>query len=177
MFTACILDAVDLALEILTNFFDRFLILFLALLVGLVLLAEDTGFEHDALHSRRSLEGRVTHIAGLFAEDGTEQTFFRSEFGFALRGNLTDEDIVRTDFGTHADHAVFVEVAESVFTDVRNFTSQFFRTALGVADFHFVFFDMDRSERVLDGKFFGDNDSVFVVITIPSHKCDCDVLT
>ena len=177
VFAAGFLDLVDLDLEIGTDVLNRFLILFLALLVGLVLLAEDAGFKNHALHSRRSLEGRITDVAGLFAEDGAEQAFFRREFGFTLRGDLTDEDIIGADFGTHADHAVFVEVAERIFADVRDFAGEFFRTALGVADFEFVFFNMDRGERILDGEFFRDDDGVFVVVAVPREEADEDVLT
>ncbi len=176
VFAAGILDLVDLGLEIGADLFDGLLVLFLALLVALVLLAEDAGFEHHALHSRRSLEGRITHVAGLLAEDGAEQTFFRRKFGFALRGHLAHEDIVRTDFGTDADNAVLVEVTESVFADVRNFAGKFFRTALRFAHVEFVFLDVDGSEGVLDGEFFGDDNGVFVVVAVPREEADQDVL-
>ena len=177
VFAAGFLDLVDLDLEIGTDVLDRFLILFLALLVGLVLLAEDAGFENHALHARRSLEGGVAHVDGLFAEDGTEQTFFRRKFRFTLRGDLTNEDVVGMDLGTDADHAVFVEVTEGVVAHVRDFASELFGAALGVTDFEFVLFDMDRGERILDGEFFRDDDGVFVVVAVPREEADEDVLT
>src|SRR5574344_582769 len=176
IFTAGSLDAVDFRLELFLDSVDRFLIFALVLLVRTVLAGEHAGLDDHALHSRRSLEGRIPDVARLFAENGAEEAFFRGLFGFALRRHLADQDIFSVDFGADADNAAFVEVAESVFAHVRNFTGELFRAALGITDFKFIFFDMNGSERVLDRELFGNDHRVFVVVTVPRKESDEDVL-
>ena len=54
--------------------------------------------------------GGVTHLAGLLAEDGAQQSLLGVSFGLALRGDLTDQDVRGLDLGANADDAALVEV-------------------------------------------------------------------
>ena len=124
-------------------------------------------------HSQRS----VLHVSSLFTENRAEEAFFRSEFGFRLRGDLADEDIAGFHFRTDADDAVVVEIAERILTDVRNITGDFFRSQLGVAGGDIEFRDVDRSVNVVLDHALGDDDGIFEVVTIPRHERDEDVPT
>ena len=76
------------------------------------LAAEDLDVHDGALDARRAVEGSVANVAGLFAEDGAQQFFFRRERGFALGRDLADQDVAGPHGGADADHAAFVEVAQ-----------------------------------------------------------------
>ena len=59
------------------------------------LAAEDLDVDDGALDARRAVERSVAHVAGFFAEDGAQQFFFRRQRGFALGGDLADQDVAR----------------------------------------------------------------------------------
>src|SRR5437667_433878 len=92
-------------------------------LVALVLFSALAGKDldvHDgALDARRAVQRSVANIAGLFAEDGAEQFFFRRERGFALGRNLADKNVTRLHDGADADDSAFVEVAKERLADAR----------------------------------------------------------
>ena len=52
------------------------------------------------------LQGVVADFASLFAEDCTQQAFFCGQFRFALRGDLTNQNIAGMYFRTDADNTV-----------------------------------------------------------------------
>ena len=66
--------------------------------------------DNDTFCTARSLQGCILRIAGLVAEDGTEQLLFRSRIRLALRRDLTDEDIAFADVSTDTDETVLVEI-------------------------------------------------------------------
>ena len=130
---------------------------------------------YDAAFAVRNTQRRIAYFACFFAEYCAEQSFFGSKFGFALRSNLTYQNISGLDFGTDTNDTVFVEVFERVVADVGNITGDFLFAKLSVARFVFVFFDMNRGESVVFYYFFADKNSIFVVITFPAHETDKDV--
>ena len=123
----------------------------------------------------RDLHRGVTHLAGLLAEDGTEQTLLRSQLGLALRGDLADEHIARTDLGTDADDAAFVEVGDFL-AQVRDVPGDFFGAELGVAGIDLVLLDVDRREHVVLHQALGEDDGVLEVVALPRHEGDEQVL-
>ena len=97
---------------------------FVAVLFGIFagdFLDRDDGTGLAVRHAQRG----VAHFAALLAEDGAQQTLLRGQLGFALRGDLADEDIAGFDFGADADDAALVEVRDRVLADVRQIAGDF----------------------------------------------------
>src|SRR5579871_6178443 len=105
---------------------------------------EDFHVNYRTFNSRRAGQGCVTHIAGLFTEDGAQQLLFRRELGLALWRYLAHDDVALLDGGADADHAALIQIAQRRFADVWNIAGNFLRPKLGVASFDFKFFDVDR---------------------------------
>ena len=63
------------------------------------------------------------------------------------------------------------------FGQVGNIAGDFFRAQLGVACDHAQFFDVNRGVAVIGHNFFGDQNRVLEVVTIPRHERDHHVLT
>ena len=142
----------------------------LALLAVLIGAAEQFLIDHDAEQRRLRLQRSVFHIAGLVAEDRTQQFLFRRRIALPFRRDLTDQDIARLHIGADADDTVLVEIFRSVFADVRNVGSKLLDTAFGIAHFHNIFVDMHRSEDILADHAFRDHDGILEVVTLPRHE-------
>ena len=69
----------------------------------------------------------ILHFARLLTEDRTQQFLFWGQFSFTLGGNLADQNVTGYHFGTNADNAIFVEIFQGIFTDVRDITGDLFR--------------------------------------------------
>ncbi len=125
----------------------------------------------------RHAQRGVADFARFFAEDGTQQAFFRGQLGFALRRDLADQDIARADFGADADNAASrrgrAAASSPTFGISRVISSG---PSLVSRASHLVFFDMDGGEDVVADNFFADQDGVFVVVAFPGHKADQDIL-
>ena len=133
-----------LQLEDLRGFDGLVALVFFSALAG-----EDLDVDDGAFDARRAIERSVANVAGFFAEDGAEQLLFRSQRGFALGGNLADEDVAGLHDRADADNAAFVEVAKERLADVGDVASDFLGTELGVARFDFVLLDVDRGVVVV----------------------------
>src|SRR5204863_787752 len=112
----------------------------------------------------------VANIAGLFAEDGAQQLFFRSKRGLALARDLANENVSRLHHRADADNSAFVKVAEERLADVGNIAGDFLRAKLGVPRFDFVLLDVNRSVVVVLDQLFADQDGVFEVVAAPGHE-------
>src|SRR5258708_4115593 len=134
------------------------------------LAREDFDVHDGALDTRRAVERSVANIAGFFAEDGTEQLFFRRQRGFALRRDLADQDVARLYDRADADNSAFVEVAKERLADVGNIASNFLGAELGVARFDFVLLDVNRGVLVVLDHLFAAQDPVFELVTTPLQK-------
>ena len=124
----------------------------------------------------RHTQRGVTNFAALLTEDGAQQTLFRSQLGFALRGDLTHQNVAGFDFGADADNATLVEVGHRVFADVRQITGDLLGTQLGFAGVDLVFLDVDGAQGVVLHETLGDDHSILVVIAVPRHEGDEQVL-
>ena len=80
-------------------------------------------------------ERGVFHIAGLVAEDGTQEFFFRRGIAFSLRGDLTDQDVAGNDARTDTNDTVFVEILRCFFRNVGDVVGEHFHTALRFTHF------------------------------------------
>ena len=78
--------------------------------------------------------------------------------------------------GADADDAVLVEVGEHVLADVRDVAGDLLRAELGVAGLDLVLLDVDRGEDVLLDDALGEDDRVLVVVALPRHERDEEVL-
>src|SRR5439155_1344803 len=141
-----------------------------ALVLFSALAGEDLDVHDGALDARRAIERSVANIAGLFAEDGAKQLFFRCEGGFALGRDLANKNVTRLHDRADADDAAFVEVAEEGLADVGNIASDFLGAELGVARFDLVLLDVDRGVVVVLDQLFADQDGVLKVVAAPGHE-------
>ena len=138
---------------------------------------EDTHFDNSTevtwLHAQRC----VANIRRLLAKDGAQKLFFWRHWAFALRRDLTDQNVARLHVRTDVNDARLVEVAQRFFTDVWNVARDFLWAKLRVTSGNFEFFDVHRSKDVVARDTLGDQDGVFVVVAVPRHEGDDYVLT
>ncbi len=95
-----------------------------------VLRGEDLDVHDDAVLAVRHTQRGVTHLAGLLAEDGTEQALLSGQLGLALRGDLADQNITALDLGADADDAALVQVLQSILRDVGDVAGDLFGSSL-----------------------------------------------
>src|ERR1700674_4029108 len=138
-----------------------------ALVLFSALAGEDLDVHDGALDARRAVERSVANIAGLFAEDGAQELFFRCERGLALGGDLADQNVAWLDDRADANDAAFIQVAKERLADVGNVASNFLGTELGVAGFDFVLLDVNRGVVIVLDQLFADQDGVFEVVAAP----------
>ena len=130
----------------------------------------------NAFDTRLNAQRRVADIGRLFAKDGAQQFFFRCYRRFAFRRNLADQNVAGLDFGTDVNDACLIQITQSFFADVRDVAGNLFLTKFGIAGHHFKFFNMQRSEDVVAGNAFGQQNGILVVQTVPRHKSNQNVL-
>src|SRR5205807_5069407 len=130
----------------------------------------DLDVDDLALFAVRNLEGGVTNLARLLAEDGAQQALFRRELGLALRRDLAHEHVARTDFGADADDAALVEILEDLLREVRDVARDLFGTELRVAGVDLVAVDVDRREHVVLHHALREDDGVLEVVALPRHE-------
>ena len=95
-----------------------------------------------------------------------------SPFGVTLPTRI----VAGADLGADADDAALVEVLQDVLGDVRDVAGDLLGTELGVAGVDLVLLDVDRREHVVLHEALGDDDRVLVVVALPRHERDEEVL-
>ena len=145
--------------------------------ISIVIAAEDLDINHFSAFTVRHAQGIIFNVAGLFTKDGAQQSFFRCQFFFTLRGDFPDDNVARAYFGADADNTVFIQIFDGVITDIRYITGDFFRTKLCFQSVMFIFFDMDRGEFIRHYHTFGNQDRVFKVAAFPGNEGYDNVLT
>src|SRR3569833_2848523 len=124
----------------------------------------------------RHLQRGVADLTGLLTEDRAQQARLRGQLGLALGRDLADQDVARGDLGADADDAPLVQVGQDLFGDVRDVPGALLRTQLGVAGVDLVLLDVDRGEDVVLHQPLAEDDRVFVVVALPRHERDQEVL-
>src|SRR5205807_1216430 len=142
------------------------------LVLVLTLSGKDLDVDDSAIDSRRTGQGRILNIAGLFAKDRTKQLLFRGQLCLALWRDLTDQDGSGPDLRSDADDAAFVEVSKHVLADIRNIARDLFRTEFCVAGLDLELLDVDRRVVVVLDQTLGDKDCVLKVVSAPRHEGD-----
>ena len=132
---------------------------------------------NNTVFAVRHFKRGISNLSCLLAEDCAKKSFFTCKVGFALGSNLTNKDVAAVNFGTDTDNTVFIQILESVFTDVRNISCDFLGTELSISCLLVVLYNMDRSIYIVAYYFFINKYSVLVVVTFPGHKADKSVLT
>ena len=115
------------------------------------LAGEDASLDDDAAGTRRNPQAAVADVAGLLAEDGSQELLLGRQLGLALRRDLADQDVARLHLGADADDARLVEILEGLFAYVRDVARDFFLAELRVAGDALVLLDVDRGEDVVLG--------------------------
>jgi hypothetical protein len=144
-------------------------------LVGL-LAGEDTDVDDLAVLTVRHLEAGVTHLAGLLTEDGPQQALFGRLLGLALGGDLAHQDVARLHLGADADDAAVVEVGQDLLGEVRDVPGDLLGAQLGVAGVDLVLLNVDGGQHVVAHQALGQDDGVLVVVALPRHEGDEQVL-
>ncbi len=124
----------------------------------------------------RHTQRGILDLARLLTEDRAQQLLFRRQLGLALRRDLADEDVARANLGADVDDAMLVQVAQPLFTDVRDVAGDLLRSELRVARLHLVLLDVDAGEEILTHDALTDEDGVLEVAALPAHERDQDVL-
>ena len=124
----------------------------------------------------RHPERGILDLPRLLTENGPQQFFFGGEFGLALGGDLTYQDIVGAYLGADADDALFIELSERFLADVGNVAGDLFEAQLGIPGLDFMLGDMDRGEPVGLDQPVADDNSIFVVVAMPAHEGADNVL-
>ena len=128
------------------------------------------------MNAVRHAQRGVFHFTRLLTEDRAEQSLFRAQFSFTARRDLTDQNVVRSDFRADPDDPVLVEVRQALLADIRNVPSDLFRSELGIARFGLVLLDVDRGKDIVANQSLTDQDGVFEVATFPRHERDEHIL-
>ena len=98
---------------------------------------DDTGF------TVRNSQRCISYFFGLLSKNSTEHPDFCGEIGFALRRQLSDQNVGGLHAGTYANDTFFIQFLQHIFADVRDIPGDFFRTQLGLSRFALVFLNMD----------------------------------
>ncbi len=122
------------------------------------------------------LERGVPHFTCLFPEYGPQQALFGGELGLALGRDLAYQHVSRPHLGTDADDAPLVEVLQDLFGQVGDVTGDLLGAQLGVPGVDLVLLDMDGRQDVVLDEALGEDDGVLVVVALPGHEGDQQVL-
>ena len=144
--------------------------------IVLLVAGEDLDIHDDTALTVRNTERGVADFSCLLAEDGAQQSLFCGKFGLALRRDLTDEDVARTDFRTDLDDTVGVQILQRVVADIRNLAGDDFFAELGIAGFVRVLLNVDRGVHIVADEALIEQDCVLVVVAFPGHEADQCVL-
>jgi len=145
------------------------------LVLLLAATVEDPGVDDGALDAGRDPQGRVLHLAGLFAEDGAQELFLGGELGLALGRDLAHEDVAGLDLGADSDDARIVEVLERFLAGVGDVPGDLLAAELHVAGHDLELLDVHRGVEVFLDHALADEDGVFIVVAAPRHEGDHEV--
>ena len=137
----------------------------------------DAHIHHAATLGAGHPQRVVAHIARLLTEDRAQQLLFRRLIGFTLGRHLAHEDVATLNESAYADDAHLVKIAQVFLSDVGNFAGDLLRSELGLTRFDLVLLDVNRGVEVVGDQTLADQQRVLVVVTLPGHISDQNVLT
>src|SRR2546421_2045992 len=118
----------------------------------------------------------IFDFTGFLTEDSSQELFFRRQFCLALWRDFTNKNILRAYFRSDVDDTALIQVAQSLFTDVRYIARDLLGSELGIACIDLVLLDVYRGEVVFTDDAFADKNGVLVVTALPAHEGNEDVL-
>ena len=142
-----------------------------------VSMGVDLDLKDDASAAMWDTEGAVFGVFALLTEDGHEKLLFWGGFALSFWCDLTNEDVAFFDFGAWDDNAVLIEVFLGLFADVWNVSGDMLVSEFGLTALKVIGLDVDGGVGIILDHLLGHDDGVFVVITVPGHVGDEDVLT
>jgi len=125
---------------------------------------------NDTGATGRNAKRSVLHVGSFLTEDCAQKALLRSEFSLGFRSDLTNQNVTRFHFGTNTDDAIMIEVFKSLFADVRDITSDFLRSELGITSGTFELTDVDRSVNIILDHTLRDHDGILEVVSVPWHE-------
>src|SRR5210317_1069571 len=122
-------------------------------------------------------QGCIANIRCFLTKNGAQQFFLWRHWAFTLGGDFTHQDVTWLNIGTDINDTRFVQITQRFFADVWNVACDFLWSQFRITGGDFEFFDVDRCEYVITRNAFGNQNRVFVVVTVPRHKRDDHVFT
>ena len=141
-----------------------------------VLSAEDLHIDDLALLAVRHAQRGVAHLARLLAEDSAQQTLLSRELRLAFRRDLADEDIAWAHISADGDDALLVEILERILCNVRDVARDFLRAELRIARVALVLLDVDGGIEVALDEVLREQNGILVVVALPWHIGNDDVI-
>ena len=148
-----------------------------ALVLISALAGEYLSGDDSSLNSRWEFQAAITNLSCLLSEDSSEELLFWAELGLALWSDLTNDDIAWLNLSSDTDDSGLVEVLKSLFTNVRNISSNLFLSELGITSDTLELLDVNGCEHILLYEVFADQYGVLEVVAVPWHERDHTVLT
>ncbi len=142
-----------------------------------VLLRQYAYVDNLAVLPVRNSKAGVFYVTSLLTEDGSQELFFSGQFSLTLGCDLADQNVARCYPCANSNDSFIVEVSQALFTNVRNVTSNFFRSEFRLSGFNFVFVDVYRCVAIVFHEVFVEDDCVFVVEAIEGHETNKQVLS
>ena len=93
-----------------------------------VLARKHPHIHHPSFLPIGNSQGVIAHIASFFAKDSSQQSLFGGLIRLSFGRYLTHQNIARLHPCANANDAILVQLAQSVFTHIGNFPSDFLRT-------------------------------------------------
>jgi hypothetical protein len=123
------------------------------------------------------LQGGIADFSGLLAEYGAQQALLGGEVGLALGRDLAHKDVAGADLRADADDAALVQESFSASSPTPGMSRVISSgPSLVSRASHLIFFYVDGGENVLHDKALGNKDGVLVVVALPGHEANEDVL-
>src|SRR5438045_1395908 len=85
----------------------------------------------------------LDYVAGLLAENRSQQLLFGGELRLALRRDFAHQNVARLHRRADANHTAFVQIAKERVRDAWNVARDFFRSQLAVARFDLEFLNVN----------------------------------
>src|SRR5690606_32647858 len=109
-------------------------------------------------YTRWQSQAGITNFTRLFSEDRSEKFFFRRKLRFALRCNLTNENITRLYFSSDPDNPGLIKIRKCFLSYIRNISCDFFVPKFRIPGNAFKLFNMNRAEHIFLNNTFTDKD-------------------
>ncbi len=110
---------------------------------------EFTDRMHDSSTTMRNLQRIIADFTRLLAKDRQQELFFWRNFRLSFWRYFTYENIAFFYFRADHDDTIFVQLANRVFSNVRNVARDLFWTKLRIPAVDIIFFDMNRSIYII----------------------------